>query len=226
MAGFSNRPAKDTYPKVSTSIRTIKSDVGQVRLSLNNDTVVLGMSPATGKNQKGYIQYSSDITYVNITFGVAAGISELITKTIIPDINAHKQGTYDIHTFHRGTRDAYLKIEVSATGDVMMTGLAVENGVNKTSQYSFPKTKIKINGQENDINGELLALASLLYQISGTSNAPEHQKEYNAEIMKNAMQYSSGNNGQTANFQNKQSGYNNGYSQAPVNTSSLEALPF
>lgn len=180
-----------SYPKISTPIRTIKSEIGQVRIQLFNDQVSLQFQPATGqKTQFGTIQYNGSpqaVANVRFSVGVAAGIASLLKKYVIPCADSGQSGHWEVFCCKRKTYESYLNIDVQ-NGIIGLTGIELMNGSTKRASYTFPVTVIN-EGQNKDksinIQGEALAMADLFEEIGSANEMPVHMRSYNQAIKDN-----------------------------------------
>lgn len=182
-------PNNKSYVKVSTPIRTIKSEIGQVKISLFNDQISFSFQPATQqKTEYGAIQYNgSPQVSANVRFsiGVASAIANLIRNQVIPASDANSAGHWDIFACKRNNYEAYIAFDVQ-NGTIRMTGTEMANGMKKQASYSFPVTIITDNQNKNtNIQGEAFALAELLSELGGSNEMPLHMRQYSQAVKEN-----------------------------------------
>ena len=187
MAGNKN------YVKITTPIRTIRSEIGQVKISLFNDQVSLSFQPATNqKTEYGGIKYNgSPQVAPNIRFsvGVAAAIGKLLRDTIIPAADAKQNGHWEVFACKRNAYEAYLGFDVQGN-NIVMTGTEITNGMRKQASYNFPPTIIS-DGSGNSVNihGEALATAELMCDLGGNNEMSTHMRQYNQALKDNMPEY-------------------------------------
>lgn len=186
------------YVKIATPIRTMKSEVGQVRVGLFNDQISLSIAPAVGKTDFGTIKYNGNPqTSPNIRFsvGVGATIAKLIEESIVPGIEkGAPNNNYEIFACKRGNYEAYLKFETS-DGKIFMTGTEVNNGARKTASYTFPITVVTGPNNANlQVQGEAIAFANLMKEIGAGNEMPVHMRQYNQAVKDNIPAGGYGNN--------------------------------
>ena len=177
------------YVKVSTPIRTIRSDIGQLKISLFNDQISFNIQPATGKTEYGGIKYNGApqvAPNVRFSVGVAAAISDLIKNKIIPAAEAKENGKrWEVFACKRNNYEAYLGFEIQ-NGIIGMTGTEINNGMRKQASYTFPPTIITDgDGNTIHIQGEAMALADLLSEIGAGNEMPLHMRQYNQAVKDN-----------------------------------------
>lgn len=178
------------FVKLVTPVRTMRSDIGMVKISLYNDQVQLNVQPATQqKTEYGGIKYNGNPSVapnVRFSVGVAAGIAALLRTCVIPaadDPTANKK--WDVFASKRGQYESYLTFEVRE-GKIRMTGTEIYGGQKKSASYMFPATIITDGeGKNTNIHGEALALAELFSEIGGENEMPEHLKQYNQAVKDN-----------------------------------------
>lgn len=177
------------YIKVSTPIRTIKSEVGQIKMSLFNDQISFNFQPATGKTEYGGIKYNGSTQVapnVRFSVGVAAAISELIKTKIIPAAENNENGKHwEVFACKRNNYESYLGFDIQ-NGCIAVTGTEINNGMRKQATYTFPPTIITDNeGKTIHIQGEAMALADLLSEIGAGNEMPLHMRQYNQAMRDN-----------------------------------------
>jgi hypothetical protein len=219
-----NQKPKSTFPKVSTNIRSIKSDLGQIKFSLFNDMLQLQFTSAVGKDDKGRIIYENDMKKspsVKMSYGVAAGVANLIRNAVIPAADKGENTTIRVLTFKRGAYEYYLTFQIN-NGEVIAVGTSTENGQTLNSSYSFPKTVAYKGNEPIASHGELIALSNLLTEVSGSISILPHITRYNDAIVQTMQSNNpSGNN----NFYGNKT-YNAPQPLPPIQTSSLEDYAF
>lgn len=181
--------ANQNYVKISTPIRNIRSEIGQVRISLYNDQVGLSFQPASGqKTSYGGIKYNgSPNVAANVRFsvGVGSAIANLIKQAVIPAADSGASKHWDVFACKRGQYESYLSFDVQ-NGNITMTGVEINNGQKKQASYSFPVTVITDgDGKNLNVQGEALALADLFTEISSANDMPIHIKQYNQAVKDN-----------------------------------------
>mgnify|MGYP001117723042 CR=1 FL=1 len=181
--------AQQSFVKIVTPIRTIKSEIGQVKITLFNDQISLTFQPASGqRTDYGTIKYNGSpqvAANVRFSIGVAAAISKLIRDVIVPATGNNQPGHWDVFACKRKTYESYLGFDVQ-NGMITMTGTESNNGMRKQASYVFPTTIIT-DGQNNSVNiqGEALALAELLAEIGAGNEMPLHMRQYNQAVKDN-----------------------------------------
>lgn len=200
--------ANSQYLKVVTPIRTIKSDIGQVKITLFNDQIALNFQPATGKNEYGNIKYNGAPQFapnVRFSVGVASAISSLIKNQIVPacDNPNPQNGHWDVFACKRKNYEAYLAFDAN-NGQITMTGTENNNGNQKHASYTFPQTVIKAGQTQCNINGEALAFAELLSELGGSNEMPAHMRQYNQAVKDNFPNAGQSNNNFNQQQQNAQ----------------------
>lgn len=177
------------YIKVSTPIRTIKSEIGQIKISLFNDQIAFNFQPASGKTEYGGIKYNGApqiASNVRFSVGVAAAIAGLIRNKIIPAVENNENGKHwDVFACKRNNYEAYLGFDIQNNA-ITVTGTEINNGMKKQASYTFPPTIINDNdGRTIYIQGEALALADLLSEIGAGNEMPLHMRQYNQAMKDN-----------------------------------------
>lgn len=178
------------YVKIATPIRTIKSDIGQVKISLFNDQISLSFQPASGKTDYGAVKYNGSPNIapnVRFSVGVASGIAALIRSQIVPacDNGQPQNRHFEVYACKRKNYESWVNFDTQ-DGKITMTGVEVNNGMRKQSSYTFPPTVItEGTGQSININGEALAFAELLSEIGGANEMPVHMRQYNQAVKDN-----------------------------------------
>jgi len=182
---MNNNQQKPDYISISTNGRLIKSDVGQVRFTMWNDVIQLSFGMATGKDNKNNITYNNDPKKnpnVKMSYGVAAAIAELIRKEIYPAAVNNIIKSVQIKTYMKGSTECYLEFNIS-NGRIELIGKEAINGQLKQCSYNFPPTLVKVNGQDMNVQGEVLAFANTLDSFSMTGfDVKGHIEKYNNEV--------------------------------------------